>query len=152
MLEYLVRHGSEACVAQARGGLAARLEGLASAFHYVSPDGRDMGGNVRHRCAVGHACMHRSAMPLQAALSRATAAAPALLPAPAARRDTEQAPQPLRRLCRRAQAILALLRDEGRLVAEREAHARKRGAYQGFSSYDMMAQARCCSLSLFARL
>ena len=37
----------------------------------------------------------------------------------------------------RAQAILALLRDEGRLAAEREAHARKRGTYQGFSSVDM---------------
>lgn len=37
----------------------------------------------------------------------------------------------------RAQAILALLRDEGRLAAEREAHARKRGTYQGFSSLDM---------------
>jgi hypothetical protein len=72
-------------VAQAKGGLAARLDGLASGFHYVAPDGRDMGSNVRHR----------------------------------------------------AQAILALLRDEGRLAAEREAHARKRGTYQGFSSLDM---------------
>lgn len=42
-------------------------------------------------------------------------------------------------LCR-AQALLALLKDGPRLAAEREAHARKRGAYQGFSSYDMQAQ------------
>lgn len=52
LLEYLVRHGSEACVAQAKGGLAARLDSLASGFHYVAPDGRDMGSNVRHRCAA----------------------------------------------------------------------------------------------------
>lgn len=50
MLEYLLRHGSEACVSAARSGaIASRLEGLAQGFHYVSPDGRDMGGNVRHR-------------------------------------------------------------------------------------------------------
>lgn len=40
----------------------------------------------------------------------------------------------------RAQAILALLRDEARLAAEREAHQKKRGAYTGFSSYDVTAQ------------
>jgi len=45
----------------------------------------------------------------------------------------------------RAQAILALLRDEQRLAAEREAHARKRGTYQGFSSVDM-AQASWAGL------
>ena len=59
LLEYLVRHGSEACVAQAKGGLAARLDSLASGFHYVAPDGRDMGSNVRHRCAaarLGQGC------------------------------------------------------------------------------------------------
>lgn len=50
VLEYLVRHGSEACVGAARGGaLAARLEALAHSFHYVSAEGRDMGTNVRHR-------------------------------------------------------------------------------------------------------
>ena len=41
---------------------------------------------------------------------------------------------------RRAQAILALLKDEPRLAAEREAHTKRRGAYTGFSSYDVMAQ------------
>lgn len=51
MLEFLLRHGSEQCVAQARSGaVAARLESLAASFHYVAPDGRDMGVNVRHRC------------------------------------------------------------------------------------------------------
>lgn len=51
VLEFLLRHGSEQCVAQARSGaVAARLESLAASFHYVAPDGRDMGVNVRHRC------------------------------------------------------------------------------------------------------
>lgn len=50
-------------------------------------------------------------------------------------------PRPaLARPSRRAQALLALLKDGPRLAAEREAHAKKRGAYQGFSSYDMQAQ------------
>lgn len=46
------------------------------------------------------------------------------------------------RCCRRcrAQAILALLRDEARLGAEREAAAKKRGAYGGFGAYDVQAQ------------
>ncbi|KAL4448394.1 hypothetical protein ABPG75_005613 [Micractinium tetrahymenae] len=89
VLEYLVRHGSEACVRAAQSGPATtRLEWLASSFQYVSPEGRDLGVNVRHR----------------------------------------------------AQALLALLKDGPRLAAEREAHAKKRGAYQGFSSYDVQAQ------------
>ncbi|PSC70463.1 putative ADP-ribosylation factor GTPase-activating AGD15 isoform X1 [Micractinium conductrix] len=89
VLEYLLRHGSDACVGMAKGGATAqRLEWLSSGFHYVGPDGRDLGVNVRHR----------------------------------------------------AQAILALLKDEPRLAAEREAHTKRRGAYTGFSSYDVMAQ------------
>lgn len=50
VLEYLLRHGSEPCVAAARSGaVAQRLQDLAGGFHYVAPDGRDMGANVRHR-------------------------------------------------------------------------------------------------------
>ena len=40
----------------------------------------------------------------------------------------------------RALAIIALLKDEPRLAAERAAHAKKRGAYQGYGSYDVQAQ------------
>ncbi|KAI3426323.1 hypothetical protein D9Q98_008696 [Chlorella vulgaris] len=88
LLEYLLRHGSEACVERARGGLIPTLESLAAGFHFIGPDGRDSGVNVRHR----------------------------------------------------AQAIVTLLKDGPRLAEEREAHTKKRGAYQGFSSYDVMAQ------------
>ena len=54
VLEYLLRHGSDACVGMAKGGATAqRLEWLSSGFHYVGPDGRDLGVNVRHRWAAG---------------------------------------------------------------------------------------------------
>ena len=48
-------------------------------------------------------------------------------------------PSPFPPPCR-ALAIIALLKDEPRLAAERAAHAKKRGAYQGYGSYDVQAQ------------
>lgn len=130
-------------MAQAKGGLAARLDGLANGFHYVAPDGRDMGSNVRHRCggtAGREGRADRRGLPAllrwadhptaRSMLLRATPPPPCSLP-----------PTPcvwIPKRCR-AQAILALLRDEARLAAEREAHARKRGTYQGFSSLDTQA-------------
>ena len=80
VLEFLLRRGSDAAVATARGQFAAALEGLRR-FAYVTPEGRDLGQNVQHRSA----------------------------------------------------AILALLADEARLGAEREALQKKRLAYDGFS-------------------
>ena len=170
LIEYLVRQGSEACVAQARGVLNPQLQALASSFNHVGPDGRDMGTNVRHRWAGTGACSGRQrregggggqsggwvpgnapsmvpcafglfieslvGRPAHAGASDAPAAPP-LLPAPAAR----ECKHGHRRLhaCR-AQAILALLHDEARLAAERAAHQKKRGAYQGFSNYEMTVQ------------
>ena len=52
VLEYLLRHGSDACVDRARRGLVPRLEALSTGFTYVAADGRDMGVNVRHRCVM----------------------------------------------------------------------------------------------------
>ena len=49
VLEYLLRHGSDACVDRARRGLLPRLEALSTGFNHVGADGRDMGVNVRHR-------------------------------------------------------------------------------------------------------
>ena len=49
LLEYLLRHGSEPCVARARGALVPRLDSLAAAFTCVEANGRDSGANVRHR-------------------------------------------------------------------------------------------------------
>ncbi len=51
VLEFLVRRGSERCVALARSELLPKLEDL-EAFQFVAPDGRDQGVNVRHRCAA----------------------------------------------------------------------------------------------------
>ena len=51
VLEFLVRRGAERCVALARSELLPKLEDL-EAFQYVSPDGRDQGVNVRHRCVT----------------------------------------------------------------------------------------------------
>lgn len=49
VMEFLVKRGSEQCVAIARNDLTYRLEDL-EGFQYVSPEGKDQGVNVRHRC------------------------------------------------------------------------------------------------------
>ena len=58
VLEYLLRHGSDACVDRARRGLLPRLEALSTGFTRVGADGRDTGVNVRHRwvLAAGAGC------------------------------------------------------------------------------------------------
>ena len=48
VLDFLVRRGSERCVALAREELACKL-GDMERFAYVAPDGRDHGASVRHR-------------------------------------------------------------------------------------------------------
>lgn len=48
MLEFLVKRGSEGCVARAKDDFLLKLEDLAR-FEYVAPDGKDVGLNVRHR-------------------------------------------------------------------------------------------------------
>ncbi|GAB4817208.1 hypothetical protein N2152v2_004254 [Parachlorella kessleri] len=48
VLEFLVKRGSEGCVQRARDDFLPKLEDLGR-FEYTSPDGRDMGLNVRHR-------------------------------------------------------------------------------------------------------
>ncbi len=50
VLEFLLKRGAERCVALARADLAPVLEDL-EGFQFVSPEGRDQGVNVRHRCA-----------------------------------------------------------------------------------------------------
>lgn len=54
VLEFMVKRGSERCVAIARNELSHRLADL-EGFQYVSPEGRDQGINVRHR--FGHLFM-----------------------------------------------------------------------------------------------
>ena len=51
-LEFLLKRGSEACVAIAKDDLMFRLDDLARNFDHRGPDGRDHGINVRHRCAL----------------------------------------------------------------------------------------------------
>ena len=48
VLEFLVKRGSQQCVDNAQN-LKSKLEDL-QVFEYTSPDGRDHGVNVRHRC------------------------------------------------------------------------------------------------------
>jgi hypothetical protein len=52
LLEYLLRHGGDACVARARAEAPHTLESLAAGFRCVGADGRDTGVNVRHRCQL----------------------------------------------------------------------------------------------------
>lgn len=52
VLEFLVRRGSDACVARATEELGPKLDALSTGFAYTSPSGRDMGVNVRHRAAA----------------------------------------------------------------------------------------------------
>ncbi len=49
VLEFLLKRGSDACVAIARDDMMFRLDHLARNFDYFGPEGRDHGINVRHR-------------------------------------------------------------------------------------------------------
>ncbi|KAK3393255.1 hypothetical protein B0H63DRAFT_14743 [Podospora didyma] len=47
LLEYLIKHGSERVIDDARGHLT--LLKMLRQFHYIDPNGKDQGVNVRHR-------------------------------------------------------------------------------------------------------
>lgn len=49
VLEFLLKRGSDACVAIAGDDMMFRLDHLARNFDYFGADGRDHGINVRHR-------------------------------------------------------------------------------------------------------
>ena len=106
VLEFLVKRGSDQCTENSKN-LMPKLEDL-QVFEYTSPDGRDHGVNVRHRCRprdIPSASwfMYACGCLLTAAMDF------------------------------RAQAIVALLKDSGRLQQERAAFASKRQVYKGFS-------------------
>ena len=47
-----MKRGEESCARRAKEELVPKLEDLGR-FEYTSPDGKDLGVNVRHRAQVG---------------------------------------------------------------------------------------------------
>jgi hypothetical protein len=125
-------------------------------FAYVTPDGKDMGINVRHRCMCGRVEVGTGGMSVcsvcyrlglgvcgtgtcssrGAVLHRVQAASTYACVFPASHPPTRP---PTHAPPGRARAILALVSDKPRLISEREAAAAKDGRdrYRGFSSHSL---------------